>query len=240
MRSFCALGARVVRKIIGRREVVRRRRIACILLIVLLLLGVLLVKLDTDLRPLVQSYGLQAARRSAMLAVHSGVEEVLARQDVGYDELVSVYRSAEGTVLSAEANVATINLLKSQVTDAVTQRLNDSEKQQIGIPLGNLIGGSFFTGRGPFLPLTIHTSGSVITTLTSQFSDAGINQTCHSIYMNMTVVMTVLLPLEQKSLELETEFLISETVLVGEVPDAYTNMNFGENEALSKIFGVND
>lgn len=174
------------------------------------------------------------------MAVHYGVEQVLAREGVQYGELVTVRRDAEGHVLSAEANVAEINLLKSKVVNEVTKRLVNCEKQKISIPLGNLIGGSFFTGRGPFLPLTIHTGGSVIATLDDAFTDAGINQTCHSIYMKMTVMMTVLLPMERRSLELETQFLISETVIVGEVPDSYTNMDLGGSESLEKIFGIGD
>jgi sporulation protein YunB len=142
--------------------------------------------------------------------------------------------------LSAEANVAAINLLKAEASASVTQQLNDHQIQKVNIPMGSIVGGSFFTGRGPFLPLDIHTGGSVITTLSGSFFDAGINQTCHQIYLNMTIYLTVLLPMERRMVELETEFLICETVLVGEVPESYTNIDFGNSEALSKIFGAND
>lgn len=217
-----------------------RRRWGILLLCAAIVFTVLFVHLDGQLRPLVQSYGIQAARRGAIMAVHRGVEEVLAGQEMAYSDLVTVSRDDSGRVLSAEANVAAINLLKSKASAAVTQQLTACENQTISIPLGSLIGGSFFTGRGPFLDLNIHSGGSVLTTLSGAFTDAGINQTCHQIYLNMTVYMTVLLPMERQSVELTTQFLICETVLVGEVPDSYTNLDFGETETLAKIFGSND
>ena len=112
------------------------------------------------------------------------------------------------------------------------------EKQTVKIPLGNIIGGSFFTGRGPFLPITVYTSGTVISNLSSHFSDAGINQTNHRLQLDMTVMMTAALPMERVSIELTTSFLVSETVIVGEIPDMVAGMDI--DDELQNIFDVND
>lgn len=194
--------------------------------------------IDSRLRPLVQSYGYMAARRSAMLAVHTGVQTVLADEQLNYTQLITVTRNEEGEVLSAEANVTAINHLKAAATNAVMAELSAREVQTATIPLGSLIGGSFFTGRGPFLPLKIPTSGVVISDLSSEFGDAGINQTNHRISLDMTVMMTAALPLERMSIELKTTFLVCETVLVGEVPQTVLQLDFGEG--LRNIFGSDD
>ena len=212
------------------------RGVAFLLAAVLLVCGVGMV--DSRLRPLIQNYGYMAARRGAMLAVHTGVETVLADEAVNYSSLVTVYRSETGQVLSAEANVTAINRLKSRITNAVMQELSKREEQTVKLPLGSLIGGSFFTGRGPFLSVKIHTSGAVISNLTGTFTDAGINQTNHRILLDMTVMVTAALPTERVSLELSTQFLICETVLVGEVPETITQMDLGGE--WSNIFGAND
>lgn len=203
---------------------------------VLLVAGV--VAVDSRLRPLVQSYGYMAARRSAMLAVHTGVQETLADAAVAYGDLVTIRRSEEGRILSAEANVTAINRLKAAVTTAVTEQLAAREVQTTKIPLGSLIGGSFMTGRGPFLPLRIHTSGAVVSQLGSAFGDAGINQTNHRITLTVTVMLTAALPTERVAIELSTDFLICETVLVGEVPQTVLQVDFGETA--SNIFGADD
>ena len=150
---------------------------------------------------------------------------MLSEQTTVYSDLIAVTRDESGRVLSAQANIAAINLLKSRATGEVIRRLQESGEQTVRIPMGNLLGGSFFVGRGPYLPFKIHNSGSVITTLEDAFSDAGINQTCHRIYLNMSLSMTVLLPSQRSHVELQTSFLVCETVLVGDVPQAYANLD---------------
>lgn len=219
----------------GRRQ--RKRGLACLLMAaVLLVVGV--VAADRQLRPLIQSYGQMSASRTAMLAVHTGVEQVLANGDADYRQFVTVERDAAGRVLSAETDVIAINRLKAAVSTAVMEELTSREKQTVKVPLGNLLGGSFFTGRGPFLPVSVHTSGTVITTLTGEFSDAGINQTNHSLYLDMKVMIAAALPMERVSMEISTRFLVCETVIVGEVPETMLQVDFGE--AFRKFFGSTD
>lgn len=203
---------------------------------VLLIVGFAVV--DSRLRPLVQSYGYMTARRGAMLAVHTAMEEVLSAEGNRYADFVTIERDATGAVLSAEANVAAINRLKAEATNAVMRELSARAVQQTTIPLGSLLGGSFFTGRGPFLRINIHTSGVVISDLSAEFLDAGINQTNHRISLDMTVMMTAALPMEKVSIELDTTFLVCETVLVGAVPQTVMQLDFGES--LRNIFGAGD
>ncbi len=218
----------------GRRNGVR----GMVLIAAAALMLAAFVGLDSRLRPLIQSYGYMAARRGAMLAVHTGVETVLADESIGYADLVTVERDAEGHVLSAEANVTAINRLKAAATNAVMAELSAREVQTARIPLGSLVGGSFFTGRGPFLSVKIHTSGVVISNLSGDFSDAGINQTNHRISLDMTVMMTAALPMERVSIELQTSFLVCETVIVGDVPQTVLQLDLGDT--MSNIFGASD
>lgn len=222
----------------GRRDRRRMLRVVLCLLLALFLLVAAVVSIDSRLRPLIQNYGLMSARRSAMMAVHTGVERVLADEGASYGEFITVLRNQDGRVMSAETDVAAINRLKAVVSNAVMQELSAREEQVTRIPLGNLIGGSFFTGRGPFLPVTIHTSGAVITTLSGEFTDAGINQTKHSLYLDMKVMMTAALPMERVGVELETRFLVCETVIVGEVPETVLQIDFGDS--IDKFFGTTD
>lgn len=219
-----------------RRRHRARRAVGAVLIVVTLL--VCAVGVDSRLRPLVQSYGQMSARRSAMLAVHTGVERVLSTQDTAYRNFIAIERDAGGRVLSAETDVAAVNRMKAAVSNAVMEELAARETQTVRLPLGNLLGGSFFTGRGPFLPVTVHTSGTVITTLSGEFTDAGINQTNHSLYLDMTVMMTAALPMERVHVELTTRFLVGETVLVGEVPQTVLQVDLGEG--LQKFFGSAD
>ena len=215
-----------------------RRRCGVALIAVVAVLLCAFVSIDQRLRPLVQSYGQIAARRAAMVAVHEGVQAALSVGAASYRELIVLERDEDGRILSAETDVAAINRLKSTVTSAVMKRLSAYEEQSVRIPLGSLVGGSFMTGRGPFLPIRIHTSGVVISKLEGDFCAAGINQTRHRILLHITVMMTATLPMERAAIELDTEFLVCETVLVGDVPDTVMQLDLGSESRNN--FGVND
>lgn len=193
--------------------------------IAVLFLLVVFLQIDTRLRPLIQDYGIQSVRRSMVLAIHGGVEAVLSEQGVAYGDLVKIERDSNGKILAAHADVAAINLLKSAVSSAVNERLTHYQNQVVSVPMGSLIGGSFFVGRGPFLKVNINSRASVVTTLSNSFADAGINQTCHRIHLNLKAYASVILPLERRSFELETEFLICETILIGDVPNTFANLS---------------
>ena len=221
-----------------RRKGERLKRWVVCGLVVTVVLTIVLVKLDSALRPLIQNYGCQTVRRSAMIAVHQAVTNTLSQEPADYSQLITLSRGEDGRVLSSEANVSAINLLKSRIVGEISDRLKEVTDQRVRIPLGSLLGGSFFTGRGPYLPITVHSLGSVIATLSSSFESAGINQTCHRIYLNVEVAMTVVLPLERQWVTVSTDFLVCETLIVGEVPETFANLgvlgseqkNFGEND----------
>ncbi len=223
MRPIFCVGGMGMKRYCRRRKKAFRAVLAAFSIAILLLVAFL--QIDNRLRPLIQDYGIQAVRRGMVLAIHNGVEAVLSEQGVAYGDLVKIERDTDGQILAAHADVAAINLLKSAVSSAVNERLTNYQNQTISIPMGSLIGGSFFVGRGPFLKVNINSRASIVTTLTNSFTDAGINQTCHCIHLNLKAYASVILPLERRSFELETQFLICETILVGDVPDTFANLS---------------
>lgn len=129
-------------------------------LAVLCLLAGLLIMIERNLRPLIQAYGETAAKWVAMRAVNDGVEKALSASNITYDQLVTVQKDDQGTITSIEADVVQINRLKAAATGAVMDELENYKKQTVEIPFGNLIGGDFFTGRGPYIPIKISMSGT--------------------------------------------------------------------------------
>ena len=59
--------------------------------------------------------------------------------------------------------------------------------------------------------------------LTSGFEEAGINQTNHKLYLTVCSNVSVILPLENKVVDTQTQILIAESIIVGKIPDTYLN-----------------
>ena len=85
-------------------------------------------------------------------------------------------------------------------------------------------------GRGPLIPLKITLAGTVITELQSQFLSAGINQTKHELTLSVKARIFIRMPGYYTTAEITTNFLVAETVIVGEVPDAFTNVVTPNND----------
>ena len=68
----------------------------------------------------------------------------------------------------------------------------------------------------------------------STFDSVGINQTKHSIYLNVIADISIVMPSRTENFAVATEILIGESVLVGQVPDAYLQSDiFGNKPNLS-------
>jgi sporulation protein YunB len=76
-------------------------------------------------------------------------------------------------------------------------------------------------GRGPQISVKMTPVGAVVCRFISHFETAGINQTVHKIYVNVVAKVSVVLPLSTRSVETDQQVLISECVIVGQVPEVY-------------------
>jgi sporulation protein YunB len=93
--------------------------------------------------------------------------------------------------------------------------------RKIGIPLGAIVGIELFSGAGPIIPVKIFVTGNVETEFESEFSEAGINQTKHLIYINTSVNISAVIPGYPSHTNVKTNVTIAETIIVGEVPRVY-------------------
>lgn len=219
----------------------KRRRVGWRWLAVLAALIALIVWLDGQLMPLVKQYAVATAKRNALLYIDESVREILASSGDLYGDLMHVTEDAAGHVKSLRADVAKINRLKSEITTRILRHTASAEFQDFSIPVGTVLGGALLSGRGPRIPVRVNTTGSVISRLYSSFDDAGINQTNHQIFLDVTVRFFVAIPsLYYAAVEVSSECLIAEAVLIGDVPDSYTNVNDDRSDLIGKIFDYAD
>ena len=92
------------------------------------------------------------------------------------------------------------------------------------IPIGTLTGNQFLNNRGPKIRIEMQVSSAVYSKIASKFISAGINQTLHQITLSISSDIYFVMPWYRSSGSFQTEFTIAETVIVGKVPEAYTNV----------------
>ena len=224
-----------------RRRYTGKRRLWQLRLLALLTALVLLaIYVDIQLHPIVRAFGENQARYAATRVINEAVTQVLTNDPVAYDELVKTLRDEAGGIVSVEADVGRINRLKAELTTAILERLEQEEPLEMHVPLGNLLGGDWFNGRGPRIPLRVTVSGTAMTAMHSAFTSAGINQTNHTITLEVQAQIVTAIPGYMTTQEVTTSFVVAETVLVGEVPDSFTEVTGDMAGDLGKIFAFGD
>ncbi len=206
-----------------RKHKKRLKMIACGLAALL----VLFILLDAKLRPIIKTMAINQAQFIATQAINDAITEVMQKADVSYEKLVNVDKDGEDRVRAITANIVQMNRLKAEVTTLSAQKIAGVDKCTISIPLGTLIGGDLFTGRGPRIKIKVNLSGHVVTDIENTFDAAGINQTRHQIMLDVRGSIYILIPGYNTATEVETDLCIAQTVIVGEVPGTYAQINTG-------------
>ena len=77
--------------------------------------------------------------------------------------------------------------------------------------------------------MKIQLYGNVTANIRSDFEGAGINQTRHRILCDVKVGVSAVIPGCSSYTEVENSFTVSETVLLGNVPDSFTSVDVSED-----------
>jgi type II secretory pathway component PulM len=95
------------------------------------------VAFDLRVRPVVEREIEYQAQRYGFQLVNQATLSALEGEQIPYDEIVSLSRGADGAVTSVETDMRAINLLKSRTADAISQRLEQRERQTILVSVGS-------------------------------------------------------------------------------------------------------
>lgn len=156
---------------------------------------------------------------------------LLEDMSLSYGDLVTVSRDDDGKIVSIETDSGKLNTIKNTLERNVTQALGTLRLHSYSVPLGTLLGSEWLSGRGPEIPLRLTPTGYLESTVESRFTSAGINQTNHRLVLNLTLSCTTLVPLHRAEITVTTNFVLAETVIVGEVPEYYTQIVSDETTA---------
>ena len=210
-----------------------KRRILCIFLAVFLLAVLLFIYFQRNVTRVLISISEATMRASTTVAVNDAVYYTLS-DEMRYDELVTITRDTEGEIIAVAANPLKINKIARDTASISQSNLKNLSLNGIPIPLGALTGIEAFAGLGPSIHFRIIPVSSVSCGFSSTFESVGINQTKHSIYLNVIADISIVMPSRTENFAVTTDILIGESVIVGTVPDAYLQSDiFGNKPNLS-------
>lgn len=165
------------------------------------------------------------ARTSVINATSDLTNDAISRQiengTIQYDRIVYFEKDLNGRITALKTNIGEINHLKTDILNIINGQILALDAADIGIPLGSLFMPEFFSGKGPSIPVHILAIRNSEASFSSEFSQAGINQTLHQLVMHVEVDAAVLVLGETRTFSVSSQVVVAETVIVGDVPSTF-------------------
>ena len=153
-------------------------------------------------------------------------------EEVGYDnELIKLEKDEAGNILALKANVIEMNYIASLIGSRTQQMYNELTESYVQIPIGNFTDNALLAGRGPRIRVKIMPVGTVGSDFKTEFVSTGINQTRHRVYLQVISSMRVIAPFSTKTIKVVNNVNVAETVIIGNVPNSYYNLEGLDNIA---------
>jgi sporulation protein YunB len=211
-----------------------KRRVYFFIFFVFTAVAGLYVIFNIELLPVLRTTAVNKAKVAATNTINDAVGAVLKQDDVNYDKLISFEKDASGNITAIKADTFQINLLKYDITKEVVKELSEVGGSEIKIPVGTVIGGQIFTGLGPNINIRFQPVGNINSEITSTFTSVGINQTRQQIMLDIKADLTVIVATYNISTQVESNFIIADSVIVGGVPGTYVTVD-GTDGTIGKI-----
>lgn len=199
-------------------------RITIIVLLIIFFIMCCYSVFEKRLSILISEIAENTVKSKAAIIVSNAIYEEIENNDITYDKLVSFEKDQSGRITALKTNIIEINRLKSKLSVKILEALDNMDTAELEIPLGSVIGGEMLSGKGPGIKIRVVPVGSIESEIVNEISSAGINQSRHQIMMKVQTNLTILTSITGLSTSIETYICIAETVIVGDVPDSYTNI----------------
>lgn len=206
-----------------------------ILVVVIILVLIVLIPfgiVESNLKPTILAVAKAHAEQIAVQAIQNAINEKVAKS-VEYKDLIFIRTDNRGRVVLMQANTIKINSLAAETTLDIQKSLAKLEGKVIPIPIGQVLKSQLLAAYGPKIRVTLVPIGTVKVKVIDDFQQAGINQTRHRLFLNVTGKVKIIIPLVSEYVEVSSQVPIAETIIVGEVPQTYLNVDLSKGSVSS-------
>lgn len=206
------------------RKTKKRNRIIALFLFLIIIVAILLY-IFCVIMPVVTEATWSTIYSLSTSAVSNAVYDVINETGITYDDLVTIEEDANGSISLISVNTITVNQLARRFYQVAQEYLDEMGENGIDIALGTFTGIPFLVGIGPKINIKLVSIGIMTASFTSSFESAGINQTKHTLTINIYASVSLILPAYTSTVDSTTEFLVAESIINGEVPEVYLGSN---------------
>ena len=199
----------------------RIRRILYFLLAAFLTVSLGFLMLRSRYRDVIRDLAETQVKNTTSDLTNDAIAKQIDEGIIQYDRIVYFEKDLDGRITALKTNMSEVNRLKTDILNLINDEILALDTSDIGIPLGSLFLPELFSGKGPSIPVRILSIRNSDASFASSFSQAGINQTLHQVAMIVSVDVAVLVLGQTSSFTVNSEVVVAETVIVGDVPSTF-------------------
>ena len=213
MRLFCK----------SRKVYVLRGRMLMLFAIIFILIVVYLFVYNTCFSGTIKEKARVKANYVAISAINQTTEKLLLDAEFDEENFFTTENKINGTVSKVTVDSKTANLFKAKLSQGVLDMIDKYGKEVIEMAPFSSYGYSFvpFGIRIPVLVVPIEI---LSLDFKSELVDSGINQTLYRLNIEVEIAVKLLLPIGSEIFNVKTTVPVVQTVIVGDIPDSYTNV----------------
>lgn len=198
----------------------KHKRLKIIMAFIFLLIIGLALFFQRNVTKILISISEATIRSITTVAVNDAIYYTL-NDNVRYEDLITIIYDEAGNVSTITTNSLQINRIARDTAYLSQENLTKMSAEGIQVPIGALTGIEALAGFGQKINIKIIPISNVECRFVSKFEEAGINQTKHSLYLEIVSDISIILPDKTSNLASTIEVLICESVIAGKIPDAY-------------------
>ncbi|MGN0999119.1 MAG: sporulation protein YunB [Faecousia sp.] len=199
----------------------RIRGILCLFFLVLLVAFGLLTMFRVRYHETIRSLAQTQVRNATSDLINDAIDRQMEVGNIQYDRIVYFEKDLDGKITALKTNISEVNRLKTDILNIINDEILALDTTDIGIPIGSLILPEFFAGQGFAIPVHILSIRNSDASFSSDFREAGINQTLQQLNMQVSVDVSILVLGKTESFTVSSEVVVAETIIVGQVPDTF-------------------
>ena len=194
----------------------------CLALSLLFLTAVMIfMMLRSRYRNVIQELAETQVKNTTSDLTNDAIAKQIADGIIQYDRIVFFEKDLNGRITALKTNMSEVNRLKTDILNIINDEILALDTSDLGIPLGSLFLPEFLSGKGPAIPVHILSIRNSDAIFESSFAQAGINQTLHKLIMVVSVDVAILVLGHTSSFTINSEVVVAETVIVGDVPETF-------------------
>ncbi len=205
-----------------------------LLLIISLILGFFYYKME----PIVIRYAESVAETAMLNSANEAVVAILDEQNFDYNDIANLTRNSSGQITSLEIDTYKVNYLKSHISNKISEIIADKERYTVSIPAGTFLANTYTSGLGPDINFKMQITTTAFVDFEHEFRGAGINQVIHRVVVNIKINGSLIIAGYKKNISTNTTAIAAQTVIVGAVPDNFTNVIEEESDNTAGL--IND